>query len=107
MVIVYLHYSHHTLNDQLRGAAEYGRTERVVRLLGEGADPNDQDQYGWTAVHIACYTNNHQILSILLEHKNIDVNVRTNINDTPLHVACGHGSLKCADALVECGADTG
>ena len=105
VVIVYLHYSHLTLNQQLRDAAIRGSTEEVVRLLGEGADPNDQDHDGWTAVH--CTTNNHHSLSVILKEKHININLRTNINNTPLHYACRNGSLKCVQILLDHGADTG
>ena len=107
VVIVYLHYSHLTLNQQLRNAARRGRPEEVVRLLGEGADPNDQDQYGWTAVHEACVYNNHRSLSVILKEKNININLSTSNNSTPLHYACRCGSLKCVQILLDHGADTG
>ena len=42
----------------------------MVRLLGEGADPNDQNHFGQTAVHYA--NNKHQSLDIILKEKNID-----------------------------------
>ena len=60
MVIVYLHYSHLPLNEQLYYAAGNGRTEEVVRLLGEGADPNCLSEFGSTALHAACINNYHQ-----------------------------------------------
>ena len=109
VVIVYLHYSHLTRNEQLRDAARWGRgsTEEVVRLLGEGADPNDQDRRGWTAVHYACLYNNPQSLSVMLKEINININLRTISNNTPLHIACRDGSLKCVQILLDHGADTG
>ena len=106
VVIVYLHYSHRTLNHQLWSAVKYGLTEEVVRLLGEGADPNGQDYSGRTAVHVACACN-PQVLNILLQHKHININLRDNSNDTPLHLACREGSLKCVKTLIKHGADTG
>ena len=108
VVIVYLHYSHFTLNEQLRRAAGLGSTEEVVRLLGQGAYPNYQDPSGWTAVHCACIYNKHHSLSVILKKKNININLRTNIsNETPLHFACEYGSLKCVQILLDYGADTG
>ena len=107
VVIVYLHYSHLTLNEQLRDAAAGGLTEEVVRLLGEGADPNDRDDLGWTAVHCACINNNPQSLSVMLKNNNININLSTNSNSTPLHWACSSGYLKCFQILLDYGADTG
>ena len=108
MVIVYLHYSHLTLNEQLSDAARWSSTEEVVRLLGEGADPNDPDDLGWTAVHYACIYNNPQSLSVILKGKHININLRDiSSNSTPLHFACEYGSLKCVQRLLDNGADTG
>ena len=87
MVIVYLHYSHLPLNDQVYWAALDGRTEEVVRLLGEGADPNWQNVFGWTALHVACVYNRHQILTILINsNANIisRIDIRTHHSTSPV-----------------------
>ena len=74
MIIVYLHYSHLPLNEQLNWAAYEGRTEEVVRLLGRGADPNWQ-KGGWSALHWACYNNHPQMLTVLI-NSNANINIK-------------------------------
>ena len=107
MVIVYLHYSHHPLNEQLHYAAYEGYTEELVRLLGEGANPNWQDGYGWTALHVACITNHHQILTILVNSKQANINIKDRDKDTPLHLACRNGSFECVPLLFGANCDSG
>ena len=107
MVIAYLHYSHRPLNEQLYWAARDGHTEEVVRLLGEGVDPNWQnEEFGWTALHWACYYNRHQILTILV-NSNANINIKDRYKDTPLHIACMEGSFECVPLLVVAGCDSG
>ena len=107
MVIVYLHYSHLPLNEQVWWAAREGPTEEVVRLLGEGADPNWQNEYGGrTALHWACYNNHHQTLTILI-NSNANINIKDSNKDTPLHYACSNGSFECVPLLVVAGCDSG
>ena len=98
MVIVYLHYSHLPLNEQVLYAARYGRTEEVVRLLRKGANPNWQDAYRQTALHAACAYNHHQTLTILI-NSNANINIKDSSKDTPLHRACKNGSFECVRVL--------
>ena len=87
MVIVYLHYSDRPRNEQVYYAAFEVHTEEVVRLLGEGADPNWQNVDGLTALHWACIKNHHPILSILIS-SNANINIKDSHKNTPLHYAC-------------------
>ena len=106
MFIVYLHYSHLPLNEQLYWAARDGHTEEVVRLLGEGANPNWQDTAGSSAVHVACLNNHPQALTALLNN-NGNLNIKTTWHDMPLHYACDRGSLECVRILMAAGGDSG
>ena len=109
MVIVYLHYSHRhrPLNQQVYWAARDGRTEEVVRLLGEGADPNWQDMSGWTALHVACIYNHHQVLTVLVNSEHTNINIKDRDKDTLLHYACREGSFECVRVLVVANCDSG
>ena len=107
MVIVYLHYSHLPLNEQVHYAAYNGSTEEVVRLLGEGAKPNWQDEDGWTALHLACIYNRHQMLTILINSEQANINIKDSDKDTPLHKACRGGSFECLPILFVAGCDSG
>ena len=105
VVIVYLHCSDLPLNEQLWWAAHDGHTEEVVRLLGEGANPNWQDVDGWAAVHVACYYNHPQMLTVLIS-KHANINNKDN-KDTPLHYACMRGNLECVSLLMRAACDSG
>ena len=107
MVIVYLHYSDLPLNEQVYYAAYNDHTEEVVRLLGEGAVPNWQNEYGWTVLHEACYYNYHQMLTILINSKHTNINIKGRDKDTPLHIACRKGYLECVRVLLGAGCDSG
>ena len=99
VIIVYLHYSHCPLNEQVYWAAYNGHTEEVVRLSGEGADPNWQSASGWTALHRACANNRHQILSVLV-NSNANINIKSEDKNTPLHIACEEGYFECVSLLL-------
>ena len=90
MWLLFIHYSDRPLNEQVYWAACNGRTEELVRLLGEGADPNWQDKHGWTAVHWACINNHPRTLSVLV-NSNANINIKGEDKDTPLHIACEEG----------------
>ena len=106
MIIVYLHYSDYPLNELLWLAARDGRTEEVIRLLGEGADPNWQNEYGSTALHWACINNLHHALSVLI-NSNANINIKDGEKNTPLHFACRYGSFECVPLLVVAGCLSG
>ena len=49
------------------------------------------DHYGMSGLHMAARNNYGELLELLLAQNGVDVNIRTNINWTPLMVACGWG----------------
>ena len=100
MIIVYLHYSDLPLNQQVYWTAYHDRTKEVVHLLGEGADTNWQDRDGWSALHWACYNNNRQILSVLVNSNNANINIKDRHKNTPLHDACSRRYFECVSILV-------
>ena len=106
MIIVYLHYSHRPLSQQLYYAALNGHTEEVVRLLWRGADPNWQNESGWTALHVACILNRHQMLTVLV-NSNANINIKDSYKNTPLHIACRDGSFECVPLLFGANCDSG
>ncbi len=75
----------------------------MERLLARGAPVNWKDSFGWTALHTACITNHPDVVKILTQQDGIDVNVQTTAKDTPLHLACYNGRLKCVQLLMATG----
>ena len=45
------------------------------------------------------------MITLIREGESTDINAKTSINRTPLHLACLHGFIEVAKVLVEYGAD--
>lgn len=87
---------------------------KKVRQLAERVTPerlrdelmNRMGAQGYTALHEAVANGNAEILQYLLERAvSASVNCRANGGRTPLHVAATHDQRKCAEILLEYGAD--
>jgi len=86
--------------------AQRGEAEEVRRLLAEGADPNQLDDLGLTALHGAA-KKGHACIAVLLLERRADVNACAFgwRGETPLHYACKYGHAAVARQLLERGAD--
>ena len=90
-------------------AARYGRLTQMKDLLREHPTLNvnhkNETRGGWTALHWASQNGHGDIVTLLLHHPAIDVNVKTKGDATPLAVAAEKGSpcvrLLLQDARVE------
>lgn len=61
----------------INSAAASGNAELVKMLLREGADPDAQQEGGFTALHSAAHNNNVEMVQALLD-AGADVSIRTN-----------------------------
>ena len=52
----------------LSKAARRGDIKRVETLLSEGANVNEKDQYGWTALHCSANNGHADVSNVLLEN---------------------------------------
>jgi ankyrin repeat protein len=68
----------------LHWAAENGLLDIAALLIEQGADPNETDQFGNTALHLALA--NPQMVELLLA-SGADVNAKNAMGNTPLHLA--------------------
>ena len=84
-------------------AAHDGRTAEVRRLLDEGADVDQADEYGFTALLWASARNHIEIAAVLLE-AGADVNKANFYGRTPMSWACYDGHLAMAQLLSSYGA---
>ena len=80
----------------------------VNLLLKEGADINQTNSVGQTALHGNCISSclgisNSDVTSILLGHQ-VDVNLRDGYGRTALHYACRYAKLNKINFLLEAGA---
>ena len=84
----------------LLAAAEKGDTEAVRAELAAGADINQTDEGGWSALHLAAHNARIEALDVLMASPAIDVNSRNKWKSTPLSLAAAKGHYDCIQALV-------
>jgi ankyrin repeat protein len=69
-------------------------------LAQEGADANEQDEEGRTALHFASGYNEVECMRALLE-AGADANALDANSNTALHYAAGYGNVEAAKLLLE------
>ncbi len=74
----------------------------VKMLLSHGVNVMARDKKGNTAIHTASNTNAPESLKLLLEHGG-DPNYQNMFNRAPLHKSCKHGTIDCANILLQYG----
>jgi len=90
----------------LRKASKDGRVEEVKEILrdyGAIIDVNQRngEEYGcMAAIHLACVFGHDSIVSLLLAHPAIDVNIKNSSGSTPFLIACYNGRTSCARLLL-------
>ncbi|KAL7633234.1 UNVERIFIED_CONTAM: hypothetical protein RMT77_016338 [Armadillidium vulgare] len=91
--------------DQILWACENGKLDFISKLLED--DPslvNAQDSDEYTPLHRASYSNQPEVIKILLK-AGANVNSRTIDGWTPLHSASKWNNFKCASILIDSGID--
>jgi ankyrin repeat protein len=89
-----------TRTSALCAAATYGLLSIVKHLLSSGADPNMQDSWGETPLHLASYCGHEKVVTMLLS-KSFDVTVRDSEGRTPLDCANAQKRREIREILVE------
>jgi uncharacterized protein len=82
-------------------AAERGDVEAVRSELAAGADINEADDDGWSALHLSALNAHTAAVEALIEHQEIDVNSRNKWKSTPLSLASAKGHYASILALVK------
>jgi len=86
-------------------AAENGNAEELQEILrnNPNLDVNwrNENENGSTALKIACQNGHDSIVSILLAHLDIDVNLKDLDGWTPFSSACWYGYTSCARLLLK------
>lgn len=78
---------------------------KINSILKSGkADINSKDKYCETALMIASYKGNLEIVKLLVDN-GADVNIKSDIGNTALMFASEYGQLDIVKYLVENGAD--
>ena len=75
---------------------EKNSKKEIVRLLQNGADVNEQNEYGYTALLYACVYNRTEITKILLQNNKINVNLQNDGGHSPFYTACANDSYETA-----------
>ena len=94
-----------TVDDEpLIEAARAQEATAVRTLLAEGADVNERQADGATALHWAAYRDDHMIAALLLE-AGADVGVANELGATPLWLAASNRSARMVERLLDAGAE--
>lgn len=85
------------IKNELVIAARDGNTEEVQRQLDTGTDVNFRDEGDLTALYMASSEEHADVMELLLAAEGIDVNVVTDLGETPLFRAVARGGLKACN----------
>ena len=83
----------------------FGHLDIVKYLFEQGADINTKNLFDFTALYMACKTENCFETAELLIEKGAEINAKDNTYYTPLHFACMWGHVEAAKKLIELGAN--
>jgi ankyrin repeat protein len=94
-------------------AAINGRLPIVKALLTARADVNQQNQWGWTALHYAADRDDGDMVRVLAAVRGADIELRSinlqgcgvTAGGTPLYIAAKDGHVSAVQAMVEAEAD--
>ena len=88
---------------RFHGAAREGYVSTVKELLEEGVPVDFVDEFDWTALFYAAWSNRTDVIQLLLQN-GTNVNKRGRSGDTPLHWAAMWNSTEAITVLMEHGA---
>ena len=91
----------------LHAAAQAGKTKDLAQLLDAGADVNDSEEAGASALHYAAGKGQLAAVELLLE-RGAKVDVKSSSGGTALHYAASSKSAKAravVERLIAAGAD--
>ena len=86
-------------------AVRWADYAELQRLLADGADPNAQDEYGYTALSLAAFNGNARIVELLLA-EGADPNLPTSWGAPPLLWATSNEHADVVALLLAAGATT-
>ncbi|MBO8170503.1 MAG: ankyrin repeat domain-containing protein [Bacillaceae bacterium] len=93
-----------SLETTLFAAAEANDVEKIKVLLSRGANPDAENQQGWTPLMTAIFFQNTDSVRAFIE-SGASVNIRTEEGFTPLTWAARYGNTSIVNLLIEAGAD--
>ncbi|TPP62175.1 hypothetical protein FGIG_02402 [Fasciola gigantica] len=91
-------------NGQLQSCVLSADTSRLVKLLKRNFNVNTVNQYRESALYVAAYFSEQEMVEILLKN-GADVNCNTIEGNTPLHAAAYSGNVDLMKILINFGAN--
>lgn len=88
----------HRMAQYLQHAVSDADADRIARLLAQGADPNIQNEYGWTALHEATYHQNIPAMKALLK-AGANPHIKNKAGQTALDLAINRMNPTVLDTL--------
>lgn len=85
-------------------AAENGNIEDVSKFIQQGVDINSRDSQGRTAIMIATYENDPDMVQHLIE-QGADIHIQDNLKNNPFLYAGAEGYLEILKLTIDAGAD--
>ena len=92
----------------LHEAAKIDDYKKATALLNTGADPNAEDEEGWTPLHYAAWEDAHRTVEVLLDNRRtsrVKINSKDEEGWTPLHYAAEQDARQTVKVLLAKGAD--
>lgn len=92
--------------DELRGKPEQTMLEDMQRLARTGGNFNKRDEQGAAPLHVAACNGYTSVVKFLVNQGKVDLNIKDNEGNTPLHLAVYFNEYEPALQLMLAGADT-
>lgn len=92
-----------SVNEEFMQAAAFGHVDMVCALLENGINVNCQDRYQNTALMLASYNCEPDVVQLLLLRK-ADTELRDDSQGTAISDAAAQGSVDCLKLLIKAGA---
>jgi ankyrin repeat protein len=90
--------------EKLKDLLTRGNANEVKELLEENPTFNVNEGLnpgGWSALHLACWKGHDEIVSVLLNHPQINVNQKSESGSVPLLTGCYHGNVELVKLLLK------
>ena len=93
-----------TSDESLLAAAKLGDLDAIKAHLADGADINERDEGGGSALGLAAITGRIDVMRLLIE-EGADLDATSNDGGVPLHAAGFFGRYEAVELLLTSGAD--
>lgn len=87
-------------NNKLLESARNGETEKIIELIGQGADINYKNDFGDTALHLAARSGSIETVKELIA-RHCDINAKNHFTYTPLELSVEKNHSELVKYLIE------